>query len=236
MKLSERIRAIVNHTGLSIPKYAQAIGVQTPQAIRDLISGKTRSLSDSVQSKILSYSPEINPSWLFTGEGEMLNSHMNEVEDLTDKEYQDLKNDIANNRVTLVPLINIDSVGGVYSPNRLTNSEQYIERMIPFPDARPGDVAILQSGNSMAPTIPAGAILQIRRVDGWREYFGYGGDFVLWLEDDRRITKQVLKYAPDPQNYVTCHSYNPEAADEELPKSMIKEVWKVVNVLINKGW
>ncbi len=138
--------------------------------------------------------------------------------------------------ISLVPLIHIDSVGGMRSLNKLSSSEQYVERMVPFPDARPDDVAILQSGNSMAPTIPAGAILQIRRVDGWREYFGYGNDFVLWLDDDRRITKQVLKYEPDPKNYVTCHSYNLEAADEELPKSMIKEVWKVINVLINKGW
>ena len=111
-----------------------------------------------------------------------------------------------------------------------------MERMIPFPDARPDDVAILQSGDSMSPTIPPGAILQIRRVVDWQEDFGYGNVFVLWLNDDRRITKQVLKYVPDPKTYVTCHSYNPDAADEELPKSMIKQVWKVVNVLINKGW
>ena len=137
---------------------------------------------------------------------------------------------------TLIPLVHIDSVGGIRSKNQLTSSEQYIERMIPFPDGRPGDVAIIQSGNSMAPTIPAGAILQIRKVEGWREYFGYGNDFVLWLSDDRRITKQVLKYSPDPKNYVTCHSYNPESADEELPKDMIQEVWKVVNVLIHRGW
>lgn len=143
---------------------------------------------------------------------------------------------ISDDSQTLIPLVHIDSVGGIRSKNQLTSSEQYIERMIPFPDGRPGDVAIIQSGNSMAPTIPAGAILQIRKVEGWREYFGYGNDFVLWLSDDRRITKQVLKYSPDPKNYVTCHSYNPESADEELPKDMIQEVWKVVNVLIHKGW
>ena len=167
----------------------------------------------------------------------MLNpdSH-NEVEVSTKEDRGEPERAMADGKVTYIPLIHIDSVGGVHSPNSLTNSEQYVERMIPFPDARPGDVAILQSGNSMAPTIPAGAILQIRKVENWREYFGYGSDFVLWLTDERRITKQVLKYEPDPKNYVTCHSYNPEAADEELPKSMIQEVWKVVNVLINKGW
>ena len=160
----------------------------------------------------------------------------NEVEELTANERAELERAMAEGRVTYIPLIHIDSVGGIHSPNSLTNSEQYMERMIPFPDARPDDVAILQSGDSMSPTIPPGAILQIRRVVDWQEYFGYGNVFVLWLNDDRRITKQVLKYVPDPKTYVTCHSYNPDAADEELPKSMIKQVWKVVNVLINKGW
>lgn len=218
MKLSERINEIVKYSGLSLPKYAESIGTKTAQAVRDLVNGKTKTLSEDMQTKILSYMPELNPVWLLTGEGEMLNQTESSTQTLT------------------IPLIHIDSVGGIHSLNKLHSSEQYIEKMIPFPDARHGDVAILQSGNSMAPTIPAGSILQIRRVDNWREYFGYGNDFVLWLSDDRRITKQILKYAPDPQNYVTCHSYNPEVADEELPKSMIVEVWKIINILINKGW
>lgn len=196
-----------------------------------------RGISKDGISAIQKAYPAISSDWLLTGEGEMLKSNpRNEVVDITAEEMSAFKKAMAEGRVTCIPLIHIDSVGGVYSPNTLASSEQYVERMIPFPDARPGDVAILQSGNSMAPTIPAGAILQIRRVEGWRDYFGYGGDFVLWLTDERRITKQVLKYDADPHNYITCHSYNPESADEELPKSMIKEVWKVVNVLINKGW
>lgn len=168
----------------------------------------------------------ISKSWLLTGEGEML---------LDDKEVV-FRPDFKESNVVMVPLIHIDSVGGMDSENLLTAGEQYVERMVPFTNARENDRAILQSGTSMVPTIPPGSILHIRKVHNWREYFGYGGDFVLWLTDDRRITKQVLKYTPDPQHYVICHSYNPEVEDEELPKSMIREVWKVVNVLINKGW
>lgn len=137
---------------------------------------------------------------------------------------------------SLVPLVNIDSVGGMQSLNSITSNEQFVERLIPFTGAKEGDKAIYQSGDSMTPTIPPGSILQIRRVDDWREYFGYGGIFVLWLKDDRRITKQVKKYSPDPKNFVTCHSFNPDAADEELPKRFIREVWKVIKVLTDKGW
>lgn len=166
----------------------------------------------------------------------MLKCDDTDASSIPDNNNRPLRTYFKESKQVLVPLVNIDSVGGIHSPNLLTSGEQYVEGVVPFPDARPDDLAIYQSGDSMSPTIPPGSILQIRQVIDWREYLGYGGVFVLWLSDDRRITKQVLKYTPDPQMYVTCHSYNPEAADEELPRSMIRQVWKVVNILINKGW
>ena len=222
--LIERIKAIMDHYKLSQNEFAKRIGVRQPN-LSAILKGE-RACGTGILNKIL-LSFDINKEWLIDGDGEMIKSTQNDPKAAFSAMNKDQ---------LLIPLVNIDSVGGIHSSNSLATSEQYVERMIPFPDARQGDVAILQSGNSMSPTIPAGAIMQIRRVDNWMEYFGYGNDFVLWLSDDRRITKQVLKYEPDPANYVTCHSYNPESADEELPKSMIKEVWKVVNVLINKGW
>lgn len=221
-----RLKVIMNYYNLTQSELAARIDVHQPN-ISAILRGE-RSCGTGIINKIL-LSFDINKDWLLNGEGDMLN-------DATTTAVSPFSQNSGRNPQLLIPLVHIDSVGGINSPNALDSSEQYVEQMVPFPNARTGDVAILQSGNSMAPTIPAGAILQIRRVDNWQEYFGYGSDFVLWLKDDRRITKQVLKYGPDSKHYVTCHSYNPEAADEELPKSMIREVWKVVNVLINKGW
>lgn len=136
----------------------------------------------------------------------------------------------------MVPLINIDSVGGMQTRNAITVSEQYTERLIPFTDALPDDLCIYQSGDSMSPAINAGAVLLIRQVLDWEEYFGYGGTFVLWLKDGRRITKQILKYTPDPKNFVVCRSFNSDYQDEELPKRLILQVWKVIKVLSDKGW
>lgn len=236
MTTKEIIHSILEHEDISASSFAKQIGIH-PTQIYDLQSGKTKKISASVGNKIISVYPNYNLQWLLTGKGDMFNpDSRNEVEELTADDRAELERAISERRVTYIPLIHIDSVGGMRSQNLLTSGEQYLERMVPFPNARPDDVAILQSGNSMAPTIPAGAILQIRRVEKWQDYFGYGSDFVLWLDDDRRITKQVLKCTADPRNYVVCHSYNPEVADEELPKAMIREVWKVVNVLINKGW
>lgn len=208
-------------------EFAEAIGWK-PTHLSSAFNGDASRLTKGLMESIAEAFPQLNKTWLLTGEGEMLVDNTLQA--------STFRSDFKEHKDVMVPLVHIDSVGGMESQNMLTQGEQYVERMVPFPDAHQGDVAILQSGSSMTPTIPPGAILQIRKVDGWREYFGYGSDFVLWLTDDRRITKQVLKYIPDPEHYVTCHSYNPEVADEELPKSMIREAWKVVNVLINKGW
>lgn len=224
--IKERLAEYLRHKMLSVREFERQCGLSNGLASRISTSTNPNTL------RKISSSCDLNVEWLLTGEGEMQNPS-NSGLSVSNKEFRP---DFKEHKNVMVPLVHIDSVGGIHSPNLLTSGEQYVERMIPFPDARTGDVAIFQSGNSMAPTIPAGAILQIRKVEQWQEYFGYGSDFVLWLDDDRRITKQVLKCVADPKRFVVCHSYNPEVADEELPKAMIREVWKVVNVLINKGW
>ena len=140
------------------------------------------------------------------------------------------------NNYRLVPIVHIDSVGGMYSDNSIIGEPQYIEGYIPFVNARESDIAIMQTGTSMIPTIPPGSILQLRKVENWREYFGYGNIFVIELTDGRRITKEVSRYDNNPKDFIWCISHNPNVPDEELPKDMIKSVWKVIKVLTNKGW
>lgn len=140
------------------------------------------------------------------------------------------------NNYRLVPIVHIDSVGGMHSDNSIIGEPQYIEGYIPFVNARESDIAIMQTGTSMIPTIPPGSILQLRKVENWREYFGYGNIFVIELTDGRRITKEVSRYDNNPKDFIWCISHNPNVPDEELPKDMIKSVWKVIKVLTNKGW
>lgn len=136
----------------------------------------------------------------------------------------------------LIPVIHIDSVGGMHSNNEISDEPQYVEQYVPFINAREDDKAIYHSGNSMIPTIPPGSLLHIREVKQWREYFGYGCIYVIELKDGRRLTKEVAKSEEDPHNYILCKSHNPNVADEELPRDMIASVWKVINILTNNGW
>ncbi len=71
MTLQERIQELVNHSKLSIPKFAEKVGFKTPQAVRELLSGNTKTLSEAAQHKIMMAFPELNEDWLTGGEGEM---------------------------------------------------------------------------------------------------------------------------------------------------------------------
>lgn len=136
----------------------------------------------------------------------------------------------------LVPLLNLDAVGGLHSLNEVSDNPEYTEKMIPFTDAQDGDIAMIISGNSMDPTCPAGSKVLLREVKSWQEYFGFGNIFVLLLSDGRRILKEVQKYPEDSKNYILCKSHNAKYPEEELPKKMISSVWKVVKILNERGW
>lgn len=221
-------------------KYMEVKGLNDNKVTNDLslsvgLLGKSRKenrdLSDRVVEQILNFYTDLNKVWLLTGEGEMLRD--------TTELPEELKSDSAlvlDKDFRLVPIIHIDSVGGIHSSNDIVDETEYVEGHVPFVGAREDDRAIYQSGESMIPTIPPGSLMQIREVVGWREFFGYGDIFVLLLTDGRRITKEVTRYDANPKEYVWCVSHNPNVPDEELPRSMIVRVWKVIKVLTDKGW
>lgn len=229
MTAKEILERILFEQKITYAELARRMGLTRAQMLYDIRDGKVKKISETYAKKIMEAFPgQYSRIWLLTGEGEMLNSAESNNSKPTSQPIE--KN------YKLIPLIHIDSVGGMHSKNDVMDEPEYIEKYVPFLDACDGDKAIFQTGDSMTPTIPPGSIMQVRRVENWREYFGYGGIFVLLLTDGRRITKEVNRYDPDPKNYVMCISHNPAVANEELPKSMIAAVWKVIKILTDRGW
>ena len=75
--MTEVIAKVLTYTKLNAKQLADRIGLDRPQAIYDILKGKTKSISPAMASKILSVFPEFDRGWLMTGEGSMLrdNSH-----------------------------------------------------------------------------------------------------------------------------------------------------------------
>ncbi len=76
----------------------------------------------------------------------------------------------------------------------------------------------------------------IRKVEGWRNISVMDTLFVLFLNDGRRILKEVRKFAENSKDFVLCVSHNKEYEPEELPKAMIVSVYKVIMALTNDGF
>lgn len=79
MELSERIAKIVELSGMSIPQFSTYVGFKTPQTVRELMKGNTKTLSYQAKEKIADAFPNININWLATGEGEMLKNSNNTI-------------------------------------------------------------------------------------------------------------------------------------------------------------
>lgn len=69
---SDIINKLLIYSKLNAKSFSEKIGLERPQAIYDILKGKTKSISLAMQDKILSVFPELNRTWLLTGEGEML--------------------------------------------------------------------------------------------------------------------------------------------------------------------
>ncbi len=66
---SERIRAIAKLYDLRVKNISDAMGMKRPQILYDIISGKTRNISPTVEAKLLEAFPEIDIKWLRSGQG-----------------------------------------------------------------------------------------------------------------------------------------------------------------------
>lgn len=71
ISLAERIQLLIDASKLTIPKFAIAIGAKTPQAIREILKGKTKTLSGNLSEGLFKLFPDLNPLWLHKGDGSM---------------------------------------------------------------------------------------------------------------------------------------------------------------------
>ena len=68
----QRIERILTYKGINAKQLSEACGYDRPQVVYDILNEKTKGISPSLSIKIVSAFPEINRTWLLTGEGDML--------------------------------------------------------------------------------------------------------------------------------------------------------------------
>lgn len=177
-------------------------------------SGKNK-LPESFISKIL-VDVDLKGRQFILSEGEMLKTDTMKATNSAEQ----------SNDYRLVPMYNLDARGG-FGENDAVDVPEYIVDYIPFKDAKSEDICVPIFGNSMAPTYCAGATVLLHPVRRWQEFLELGQVYMIVLQDNRRIIKELRSSQEDRKTQYLCVSHNPTFDPVELPKSMIKQVFLV---------
>lgn len=72
-KISDRIKQFIDYKNITINKFSDSVGTSNSY-FNKLIKNGTTIGSDKIENILQAY-PEINPIWLVTGKGEMINAY-----------------------------------------------------------------------------------------------------------------------------------------------------------------
>lgn len=212
MILSERINKLVEYSQMSIPQFAKLVGFKTPQAVRELIKGNTKTLSDAAIFKLSSAFPDLNQDWLLTGEGPMM------IE-----------------RNAPAPLINYTEGVPYYNEDFMLGFEE-----IGAPDSENPDFLIRMpgyeratlwcnaSGHSMEPEINNGDIIALQRVEDF-SFLPFGDVYGFITANGMRTIKRLGRSERD--GFYRLIPTNKEYDEQEIPINIITHVYRVMGTM-----
>lgn len=168
--------------------------------------------------RILCAFPDLNRTWLLTGEGEMLVQKKEESLPVPKTSY-----------TTGRPYYNVDFIGGF---DLIINDQTIIpEYNIDFsPYNQDGVFWCNITGHSMEPKVSHGDIIAIKEVSDWQSYLTMGEIYAIVTTNELRTVKIIRKGASD--DVFRLIPINTADFDEqEISKSMIMRVFEVLGCM-----
>lgn len=208
----EIIELILTNLDIKAPTFASNIDVEY-QRVFDIQRGKTKKISGDLANKIVNVYPDINLSWLLTGEGDMLKS---------DESHKD--NSDAETRPRIPLNAAAGSVSVALSGVKLEDTEQ-----LPFIHAFSNyNYTILVKGDSMEPEFHSGDELACLQLTNGK------ANFIQWGRYHVLDTAQgvVVKRIYDSGEHILCKSENNELyPDFKIYKEDIYNIGLVIGML-----
>lgn len=232
MTAKEILEELLSYTGLNVNSLATELGLSRAQALYDIQSEKTKSITLSMADRIIQKFPEVNRSWLRTGEGDMLANDQPREYDLETAQK------LMEEGVELIPMYSEPFRAGNRG-NDVGTEQGYISSYWAIPNLRATEV-IQVTGDSMEPTIPRGTPVAVAPV-----YFradeplqlSFGDIFALSTRDPDDPSEYVTTYVKrlyshdDKEKRLTtwiAHSDNDRYEDFEVPIANIVALWRVL--------
>ncbi len=216
----DRIKLVMRTMGMKQVAFAERIGVDASNFSKYL--NQRAALSDNLCNRIV-VELGVSKEWLMTGEGEMWQySKRNEALPTVTVKSAELSTAGAEG----AKVFDLDVTAGGMLRERMFAEENVIGT-INMPAIHPDCCIVRVSGDSMSPVIGNGDLIAIREVRNPNLIF-WGQIYVVLL-DDYRMVKYVRRH-PD-NTMVILRSENSKYDDIEVPKSEIRELFLVENII-----
>jgi phage repressor protein C with HTH and peptisase S24 domain len=200
------LREYFENKGISQKEIAEALG-KDKSYVNQLLTGKKQFGKNT--ARLFSDHFGLSYTWLLTGEGLMTEPAVIEVVEHG------------------TPVYDIDATCGDIS-RPIVFADEHIIGHVNLPNVSPNAVIIRANGDSMEPHIHDGDWIAVREVANLNVL--YYGQVYLVITNEYRLLK-FLRRDEDEQNYIILRSDNKNYDDIRLPKSDIKHLFIVENIL-----
>lgn len=213
--IKERILQHLDNKGISKYKFYQESGIT--RGVLD----KTSGISEDNIAKFIAYSPEVNPTWLLTGEGSMyLHEKLSMVEEQRSEYLLRTDRKIENQ---MIPLYSIEASAGVV-PLFNDQSDQTPIDFISIPNLPNCDGAVFVTGDSMYPLLKSGDIVIYKGIKDYWENIYWGEMYIVAIdmEGDEYVSVKFVQKSEDSKDHVKLVSHNKHHQDKEVAINKIR--------------
>lgn len=211
LEAKEILEKVLEYTQENSQSLAKGIDV-IPQRLYDIVRGRTKTITYDLADRISKKYPEINKTFLQSGEGEML------LEEKEDKPKL-----IPSNPQEGIPLIPTSAMAGALQG--FQDLDPLALQFFNVPTFRGAEFIITIRGDSMIPRYLSGDLVACRNVPLNDIFFQWGQPYVLDT-DQGTLIKRVEK--SDEEGCILLVSENPKYEPFSVPIAKIYHVAMIV--------
>jgi len=218
MKAIERLFKYLDFKGVPHTRFEKEIGISNGYLNTQL--KRNADIGESMLIKIIDYCLDINPVWLLTGKGDMLNENLIVSEP---KGVYKLRTDsiLDGQRI---PLYNMEASAGIVSLFKDHGSETPLD-FISVPNLPKCDGAIYVTGDSMYPLLKSGDIVMYKQINDLNNFIFIWGEMYLVsldMDGEEYVTVKYIQRSDRSEDMIKLVSMNQNHQPIEVPKTRLK--------------
>ena len=181
------------------------------ERICELPNGYVNNIRQSVtpdkMQKILLHFDDLNPGWLFTGDGDMIKG---------DESLKNIGNGVPYYSTNITKLDSVRLLKPEYSIyfQKFSNTDMWVDFI----------------GHSMKPLINNGDIVALKEIKNWKDFIVYGDVYVVTTQEFNFV-RIITKGSFDNTLRLIPVNKNNEFCEQEIDKSLIRDIYAVKGVV-----